>query len=411
MHTDLTKVRQVLFNLLSNASKFTKKGAITIEAARRSSNGGDQVEFRIADTGIGMTPEQVGKLFQPFTQIDATAAKKFGGTGLGLSISKRFCEMMGGNIEAASEWGKGSVFTVRLPARVGPPKDEHPPRTEAASAATRQPAVLVIDDDPAVRDLMTRILTVEGVRPVTAPDGPEGLRLAAEVRPAVIFLDVLMPRMDGWAVLNALKRDSVLAGIPVVLLTIINDSEMGYLLGASEYLNKPIDRERLAAILQKFHVRGVAGQVLVVEDDKGTRDVIRRTLSKHGWRVHEAENGQVALDRVAQQLPELILLDLMMPEMDGFEFLAELRRNQAWRSIPVVVLTSKDLTNEERRRLNGQVEKILQKGMFNREALLAEVKRVVAQHTGRRRKSDVMPDDKEPPVDNSNAGAPAMKRR
>jgi CheY-like chemotaxis protein len=379
MHADLTKVRQVLFNLVSNACKFTEKGTVTLDAARQGEGDGASVVFRVRDTGIGMTPEQTAKLFQTFTQADVSTTRKYGGTGLGLAISKRFCEMMGGEVTVESRPGEGTTFAVRLPLRVAAPAGAAAAGEDVAGAST----VLVIDDDPAVRDFMTRSLASEGVRVVTAADGEEGLRLAAELRPAVIFLDVLMPRMDGWAVLSALKADRGLAGIPVVMMTIVNEKEMGYVLGAAEYLSKPIDRDRLAALLRKYRVVGRAAQVLLVEDDEPTRQVIHRALARQGWTVVEAENGRVGLGRVAQHAPQLILLDLLMPEMDGFEFLTELRKNEAWQPIPVVVLTSKDLTPEERRLLSGNVEKILQKGAYGREALLRELRKVVALYTSR----------------------------
>jgi PAS domain S-box-containing protein len=381
MRSDLTKVRQILFNLVSNACKFTENGTVSIQAERVADGGREWLVFGVRDTGIGMTAEQVGKLFQPFTQADASTTRKYGGTGLGLTITKRFTEMLGGEVAVESTPGKGSVFTARLPARV----DEAAPapvRPAAGVGAAGGSAVLVIDDDPAVREFMSRSLADQGVRVVTAVDGEEGLRLAAQNHPAVIFLDVLMPRVDGWAVLHALKNDPNLAEVPVVMLTIVSQTEMGYLLGADEYLTKPIDRDRLVAVLRKYRA-GPGPQVLLVEDDEATRGVVRRTLARQGWTVAEAPHGRAAMEEVARHAPSVILLDLMMPEMDGFAFLDELRKNEAWRAIPVVVLTSKDLTPDERRRLAGNVEKILLKGSQSREALLREVKGAVARYTGR----------------------------
>ena len=376
MRADLTKVRQVLFNLVSNSCKFTEHGTVTLEVEREVDAGRDDITFRIRDTGIGMTAEQVTKLFQPFTQADTSTSRKYGGTGLGLSISKSFCEMMGGDVTVASKFGEGSTFTVRLPAHLEI-------QTERADLPDFQAnaTVLVIDDDQAVRDFMTRSLTAEGVRVVTAADGEEGLRLAAELRPAVIFLDVLMPRMDGWAVLNALKAQPALAETPVVMMTIMNEMEMGYVLGAAAYLTKPVDRSRLVGLLAKYRIAGQTADVLVVEDDELTRQLVRRTLAKEGWTVAEAANGREGLKQLTRLNPELILLDLMMPQMDGFEFIAELRKSEAWRTIPVVVLTSKDLSPEERRVLNGNVEKVMQKGAYGRDALLLEVRRVAALYT------------------------------
>lgn len=384
MHADLTKMRQVLFNLLSNACKFSREGTITLEATRNREDGRDWLTFRIRDTGIGMTDEQLSKLFQPFTQGSASTSSEYGGTGLGLAISQRFCNMMGGNITVASALGQGSTFTVRLPAganAAAETADRAQPPAVAASLASGRSSVLVIDDDPAARDFMSRLLASEGLWAVTAAGGKEGLRLARQYKPDLIFLDILMPRMDGWAVLTALKEEQELADIPVVMLTIVNEPEMGYLLGASEYLTKPIDRERLAAALKKYRLGAGTPQVLVVDDDETTRQVIRRALLKQGWVVAEAENGRAALGLLAQGLPRLILLDLIMPEMDGFEFLAELRHHVTWRSIPVIVLTSKDLTPEDRLRLTGNVEKILQKGAYSRETLLREVREAVALYT------------------------------
>jgi PAS domain S-box-containing protein len=376
MYADLTKVRQILFNLLSNACKFTERGSVTLQVARTTDEPA-MFEFRVVDTGIGMTPAELAKLFQPFTQADASTTRRFGGTGLGLAISKRFCEMMGGDISVTSEPNKGTTFVLRLPAKVRKAAVPQAPTTAGPLPDEHAVRVLVIDDEPAVRDLLTKSLASQDIVAITAVDGEEGLRLAREKAPDLIFLDVLMPKMDGWAVLTALKADPKLAEVPVIMLTMMSDQEMGYLLGASEYLTKPIDRNRLLAVMAKYKPKdGVTG-VLIVEDDEATRQVLARTMQKQGWTVTEANNGQVGLDRLRQRTPGLILLDLMMPEMDGFEFLAELRQVPAYQQIPVVVLTSKDLTSEERSLLSGKVERILQKGMYSREALLKEVKKIV----------------------------------
>ena len=392
MYADVTKVRQVLFNLLSNSSKFTEHGTIRLEAHSEDEAGVPMTIFRVTDTGIGMTQEQLDKLFQPFTQADASTTRKYGGTGLGLAISRRFCQMMGGDITATSEPGKGSTFTVRLHARVAKAVATEAAASSAGLATGPETPttilVLVIDDEQPVRDVITRSFTAEGVHAVAAADGEEGLRLAIQLRPDLILLDVLMPKMDGWAVLTRLKNDPATAEIPVVMLTITSNQEMGYLLGAAEYLPKPVDRERLATILQRYRPVDGARNVLVVEDDVPTREVLRRSLQKQGWVVTEAENGRIGLEHLKEQPPALILLDLMMPVMDGFEFLSELRQNRSWDAVPVVVLTSKDLTPDERAALSGKVERILQKGAYSREALLAEVRKIVAQCARKPARSD-----------------------
>jgi signal transduction histidine kinase/CheY-like chemotaxis protein len=384
MRADLTKVRQALFNLLSNACKFTEKGTVSLAVAREPVDGQDWMVFSVSDTGIGMTPEQLARLFEAFSQADAATTRRFGGTGLGLALSRRLCRMMGGDVTVESEAGRGSTFTIRLPATVAEPAVEEPPAP--APPAERVPSgigtVLVIDDEAAVRDLMQRFLGREGFRVVTASGGEEGLRRARELSPDAITLDVMMPGMDGWAVLSALKADPDVADIPVVMLTIVDDKNLGYALGASEYLTKPIDRERLVAVL-KQHRRD--RPVLVVDDDVAVRQLLRRMLEPEGYTVVEAENGREALDRLREVSPGVVLLDLMMPEMDGFEFVAEFRRHAAWRAIPIVVITAKDLTRDDHERLNGYVERILRKGAYGREQLLADVRELVAASVARRR--------------------------
>ena len=382
MHADQTKVRQILFNLLSNASKFTENGTITLAVSRHPEGGRPGVEVRVADSGIGMTPEQVGNLFQPFTQADASTTRKYGGTGLGLTIVKRFCELMGGRIDVLSEAGQGTTFTVWLPAEVAPTPTAS--MADFALTDTAGPAnglaVLVIDDDATACELLSRVLVKEGFRVRTAPDGRAGLDMAKAERPDLIVLDVMMPKMDGWAVLSALKADPNLDDVPVVMHTMVDDRNLGYALGASDYLTKPVDRDRLVTVLDKYRSRSVAGPVLVVEDDDDTREAVHRALAHGGWQVAEANNGRVALQRLAEVKPAAVLLDLTMPEMDGFEFLDEMRKNAEWADVPVVVLTAKELTPEDRARLNGHVEKVLSKGSVGQEEILQEVRRLVAVH-------------------------------
>jgi signal transduction histidine kinase/DNA-binding response OmpR family regulator/HAMP domain-containing protein len=381
MRSDLTKVRQTLFNLLSNACKFTERDTITLRVGRESVNGGAWISFSVRDAGIGMSPEQTSKLFQAFTQADASTTRKYGGTGLGLAISQKFCQMMGGDITVESALGQGSTFTVRLPAEVIEPKVAEfslvQPASSGMQAPQGAPIVLVIDDDPTVHDLMHRFLSKEGLQMIAARSGEEGIRLASELHPVVITLDVLMPGMDGWAVLTALKADPVLSDIPVIMLSIADEKHMGYALGAADYLTKPIDWERLANVLQKYECIRPPCPVLIVEDDEGMRSMIRRRLEKEKWTVIEADNGRTALEQMRKVPPELILLDLMMPEMDGFQFLEELRQHEVWRSIPVIVVTAKELTPQDRQRLNGSVEKILQKGAYSREELIGEVRDLI----------------------------------
>ena len=378
MYSDLTKVRQALFNLLSNASKFTSKGTIRLDVSRSSEDGQEFVEFRVADSGIGMTDEQLARLFQEFTQAESSTARNFGGTGLGLAITKHFCEMMGGRVRVESVYGSGSTFTLSLPEKVaGPaPAGSADPAPESASS----PSVLVIDDDADMRALIGRLLAQDGFQVYTAENGEQGLQIAREKQPGIITLDVMMPTMDGWTVLSSLKADPATADIPVIMLTMVGDREMGMALGASDYLVKPIDRAQLSGVLRHYWRETDVHPVLIVDDDPGTRALMRRILNKAGWSVSEAANGREALDRLSASPPDLILLDLMMPGMDGFEFLAEIRQRPELKSIPVVVVTAKSLSSEERTRLVGGVDKILEKGSFSHDDLIVEVRRLLAQY-------------------------------
>ena len=382
LHADQMRLRQALLNLLSNANKFTDHGTISIDARQREEDGRDWITISVADTGIGMTAEQMGKLFQEFSQADASTTRKYGGTGLGLAISKRFCQMMGGDIAVESEPGKGSTFTIRLP-RVAQSEERlvtEAPRQSRAQGAhpitegMEEPLILVVDDDATVRELVQRHLERAGFAVVAATGGQEGLRLVRELRPAAVTLDVMMPDLDGWTVLAAIKGDPALASIPVVLMSIVDQKNRGYALGAADYLVKPVDRAKLVATLSGI-CGSTAGCALLVDDDDVVRRGVRQALEPIGWKVNEAENGEVAVEAIASARPDVIILDLMMPKMDGFEFLDALRGRPDWHDIPVVVITAKDLTEEDRTRLNGGVERIIQK--TDRDEMLRQLSREI----------------------------------
>ncbi|HEY0035589.1 MAG TPA: response regulator [Longimicrobium sp.] len=388
MRADQMKVRQALYNLLSNAVKFTEGGTITLDVNRQLMDRGEWIVFRVADTGIGLSDVQLSRLFLDFSQADASTTRRFGGTGLGLALTRRFCQMMGGDVSVESILGEGSVFTIKLPAVM---REEAPDgargRAFVASRDGEIPVggeappgtscVLVIDDDPAPRELLQQYLTQEGFTVRTAASGPEGLLLARTLHPAAITLDVMMPEMDGWSVLKALKADAQLRNIPVVMLTMVDDPERGFALGAAEYATKPVDRHRLSATVRKYAHPGPESLVLVVEDDPATRAVMRNILAKEGWRMCEAVNGRAGLECMEAERPALILLDLMMPEMDGFEFADQVRRNPEWRNVPIVVVTAHDLSARDRQRLSGYVETILQKAGDSHESLLSRVRELL----------------------------------
>src|SRR5271163_1131505 len=351
-YTDRTKLKQSLLNLLSNAGKFTRDGRVKLEVRPAST----EISFIVSDTGIGMTEEQQGRLFQAFSQADSSTTRQYGGTGLGLAISKHFCEMLGGRIAVESAPGQGSTFTITLPDR----------GRVAAAAATPTGAehaalVMVVDDDPNARDILAATVRREGYRVIEATDGESALALAREWHPDVITLDVLMPRMDGWAVLTAIKSDPDLAEIPVVIVTVLEDRGIAVSLGAAEFLTKPVDRARLAAtIRQNVHGTGV---VLIVDDESEGRRIARRHLERLGWEVDEAEEGADALHWLSQNpRPAMILLDLLMPVMNGFAFLEEIAKHAEWRAIPVVILTAMPLGGAERELLAGRTREVLAKG-------------------------------------------------
>jgi signal transduction histidine kinase/CheY-like chemotaxis protein len=377
IRADMTRVRQALLNLASNAVKFTERGRVTMSASRAVEGGRDWITLAVSDTGIGMTPEQMSRLFEDFSQADASTTRKYGGTGLGLSISRRFCRMMGGDITVASTPGSGSTFTIRLPADAATQAVVGPAPALKSTVPGAGSSVLVIDDDPTVLDLMHRFLSKEGFSVLAAMTGIEGLRLAREHRPAAIILDVLMPDIDGWTILAALKGDPELAAIPVIVVTIVDERSRGYALGATDYLVKPVDRERLLGALRALDVRG-GGHLLVVDDDASLRAGIRAGLVREHWTVTEAGNGREALSRLEERRPDVIVLDLMMPEMDGFAFVDEVRERSDWRTIPILVVTAKDLTAEERRKLNGAVQRVVQKRAGDVNGFLGEVGRALA---------------------------------
>lgn len=404
--SDVTKVRQILFNLIGNAAKFTEHGVISLSSAYEESDAGDTLFFYVSDTGIGMTTEEMSRLFQPFMQADLSTTREYGGTGLGLAISRRFARLMGGEVSVVSEEGRGSTFTVQLPAVVESTGSsvvnapgilgeldekvlyEEGLGSDALARAQKETQmVLVIDDDPTARELITLHLEREGFEVKTASSGEDGVRLAHQLQPDLITLDVMMPKTDGWTILSRLKASAALADIPVIMLTMVEERNLGFTLGASEYVLKPIDKRKLLDAVRKHMVvsdRDEAepsrGRVLIVEDDTDTRELMERTLARAGWETAVAENGLIALSALEKEVPDLILLDLMMPQMDGFQFLNTMRQNPPWFHIPVIVVTAKDLTAEDRLRLNKYVERILQKGDQNLKMVLKDINQLIGAH-------------------------------
>jgi CheY-like chemotaxis protein len=382
---DSMRFREILLNLLGNACKFTQDGTITVKVDRQRRADGERVLIAVHDTGPGMAPDEMDKLFSEFVQLDDSARKRHGGTGLGLAISQRLSRLMGGEITVESELGVGSTFTLILPLTAEPPAEidavsprparpaESRPEPVTVASMPSLPTVLVVDNDPAATELLQLILEREGYRVVPVFDNADVVRLANELRPQAITLDILMPEPNGWEVLNALKSDPAVADIPVVMISILDEATRGIALGAAEFLTKPINTKQLLGVLRRCIGEQLSPSVLVVEDDADSREVMCRILDRAGCTVSTAGNGIEALASLKESRPDLILLDLMMPEMDGFEFLSLVRENEEWRDLSVVIVTARDLSKEDIGRLNGQVQQVLLKGSVSGTDLLREI--------------------------------------
>lgn len=380
LYSDSVKIRQCLLNLLSNACKFTENGMVTfsVESVPGEDGSQDKVAFIVSDTGIGMTEEQLSTLFEAFVQADATTTRKYGGTGLGLVITRKLAQMLGGDVCVESKHGEGSTFRIEIPVNASflleecgaapaaaPKKTVDDNNIKAAAARLKvdanKPLVLVIDDEPSAIDLMERMLKSEGYSVLTANNGPKGMQLAKEFHPLAIVLDINMPDMNGWEVLAGLGADSSTCDIPVFIATISDERDRGLQAGASEYLMKPIRRDKLITSLGAY-IHNENASILLVEDDPDSADIVVRAASQAGHMVHHAENGIKALQALQDHRPDVIVLDLMMPEMDGFEFLRKIRSSETFRNIPVIVVTAKSLTDEDRGFLSEMADKYHQKG-------------------------------------------------
>tara|TARA_R110002073_G_scaffold225784_1_gene386590 strand:- start:13775 stop:16771 length:2997 start_codon:yes stop_codon:yes gene_type:complete len=365
--TDSLKVRQVILNLLSNASKFCKNGTIKLEIDKVHDQGEDKLMVKVSDTGIGIPPESLATLFDEFVQVNSSINRTYGGTGLGLAISKKFVELMGGSIEVTSEINQGTCFTVILPTSLekDPRETVHLPLS-LQSQKEKEQCILVIDDDMSSRDLLTRYLTREGFLVTTASDAVEGMKLAKKLRPDAIILDVILPELSGWEVMSALKEDAQTKDIPVVMCTIVDDKQRGLSLGAVDYLTKPIEREQLIRSLRRYLNMPEKSYILIVDDDEDACELAVRYSQEYGADTVIAGNGLEALDRINEfGTPDLILLDLMMPEMDGFEFLHEFKSHKTNMEVPVIVITAKDFSQEEKTYLSQQTQLIIEKGAEN----------------------------------------------
>lgn len=380
IQSDRTRLRQIIYNLISNACKFTESGKVTLSTAYLNDSK-DFFEIAVKDTGIGMTNEQVNKLFSSFTQADSSTTRKYGGTGLGLSISKQLSEIMGGSLKVDSEEGKGSIFRVSLPTNSKVSKDVNSKKnkTKNNKQSIKGSTILVIDDDQSVIDVLSEQLKRKGFEVITANNGAEGIRMANEYQPSAITLDILMPEMDGWDVLKQLKGDEKLKNTPVIISSILDDKKTGFSLGASDFISKPVEKEELSRVLEKYFKSFSNQKVLIIEDDSDSRLYLKRLMLDLDLSVTEAENGKKGIDflQSTNELPDLILLDLMMPEMDGFQFAEEIKLLENCSKIPIVVITAMDLTPDDHSRIIKNVDSIFTKGEVKAEEISEKISSIL----------------------------------
>ncbi len=379
--TDAEKFRQIIINLVGNALKFTERGSVTVRLVTDATNH-FPLRVEVVDTGIGIPPEKLGIIFQAFQQAEAGTARKYGGTGLGLTISQALCQLMGYQIQVTSEVGRGSTFSVLLKASpevaasagavAAPPKPAPPATNEPLTLRGKR--VLVIDDELDSRTLLMHVITECGCRVIAASSGAQGLRIAREFRPDLITLDLMMPSMDGWQVVHAIKADPDLCRVPVVVVSVVANENRGHILGAVDVLQKPVTREDLLVVLQR-NLCVPKPRILIVDDDEDARRVMASQLEGEVAEIRTAANGREALGVMEQFTPDLTLLDLMMPVMDGMAFLDAIRRDLRYQRLPVVVITAKELTPQELEQLRFDALRVLNKS----EAFAGELKRLLAE--------------------------------
>ncbi len=386
IEADRVKFKQILYNLLSNAIKFTpENGKIILEAGIVD----DMLQVSVSDTGIGMKSEDQEKVFKEFWQADSSFARKYEGTGLGLALTKRIVEMHGGKIWFESQYGKGSIFyfalPVNAPVRTIPPKEsEARPRHIVPSEKKEAKTVLVVEDDRMAADLLTLYLSNAGYNVIVAVDGEDAIKKSKEFHPFLITLDIMLPKKDGWDVLSELKNSQEVADIPVVIVSIVDNKELGFSLGAVEYLIKPIEREKLIntvnACVPTERAKGKAMNILVVDDDEKAVKYMSSILENAGFGVLKAYSGKAGINLAVNSNPDLMILDLIMPEVSGFDVIERLRVHPAAKGIPIIICSAKDITSEEKKVLNGNILAIIQKSSHTKEDLLAAIKKIEQLH-------------------------------
>lgn len=409
MSSDKSRVFQILQNIVANAIKFTEKGSVRIQAEEER----QMFVIRVTDTGVGIPAKDIETIFNEFRQADGASTRKFEGTGLGLSIAYKAAKILGGDIQVDSTEGQGSEFTVFLPKecpgdvqaaasrskRTLSRKPEPSAKPAEKPSTERKPAnqktILIVDDDPKILAFMASTFQAEGYGTLVTTSGQEALELAAKYQPFAITLDVIMPGMDGWEVLTRLKKETITAHIPVIIVSVSQDRETGIALGAVGYISKPVDSGLLMT-----EMRRVLGElpfsVMVVDDNALDRDNVVRILGKEGIKATTAEDGEACLSRLKTTRPDLLVLDLVMPEMDGFKLLEKIRSTPEYETLPVIVVTAKDLTREEKKQLEKQASSVLLKSPLTPDQLMEKIKKIFEELP------EPLPDDVSgPPADES----------
>ncbi|HVG24700.1 MAG TPA: response regulator [Thermoanaerobaculia bacterium] len=371
IETDLAKFKQVLFNLVANAVKFSPSDKPIIVRARM--NGGT-LDVSVIDEGIGVAPEHHQLIFEEFRQVDGTVRREFGGTGLGLALVKKFVELQGGRVTVDSSLGAGSTFSFTLPVRSRAAVVTRTPETKPLA-----PRVLVVEDDPNAYELIASALTSAGYLPLRARHGDEAIRIARDAHPVAVTLDLVLPGMDGWEVLRRLKSDEATRALPVVIISMMDNRDLGVALGADDYFVKPVDRARLLERLHAITAKNGRKRLLVIDDDESVHAILGEDLSPLGYAIENASSGEAGLRAAAERAPDVIILDLMMPGMSGFEVAGSLKDNPHTANIPILVLTSKEFSHADRALLHPKVSSFVQKGTSAREQLVREIRRVTGQ--------------------------------
>jgi len=377
LYADPVKFKQMLYNLLSNAIKFTpEKGVITV-STKPFRKGQDFIEVRVVDTGIGIAPEDYSKIFVEFKQLDSSYSRKYEGTGLGLALTKRLVEMHGGTIGFESKVGAGSSFYFTLPANLSAQKNADKDASRPPEVPSDREKILVVEDDPKTSKLLCAFLNNAGYHTITAFDGEEAVQKARAHKLYAITLDVMLPKKDGWEVLKEIKADKDIKDIPVLVISIVDDKDIGFGLGATDYLTKPVSRNDL---LSKLNACGLPlpaskseTRVLIIDDEPNSVELFSAILTSEGYQVFKAYGGKAGIEGVLQHKPNLILLDLIMPEVNGFDVIDTLKSSPETSVIPIIVITSMDLTREDKEKLNHYVSLVVKKGTYSNERFLKDI--------------------------------------